>query len=139
MKCMDGYGSRWSSIYSMNGLLMLLMLLNMCCVCVGAWKATFRMLGALCGSLLCCLHCIVLIIFPVYRLSIRSKLCALSEAPTNYLGKDVEPLFDDMWSYKKDSALMIALWTFQLLCCCCRCFSVSLRPMITRKTFLTEG
>ena len=117
----------------MNGMLMVLLLLNLCCACVGAYKASFRILGAICGYCLCCLHLVVLIITPALRFSKRGRLCAYSSAPTNYLGKDVDPIVDDTWTYKKDGALIIALWIIQFLCCCCTCFGATQRGMVPPK------
>ena len=76
-------GSRWSSIYAMNGVLMLFIFFNMICVGIGAFNATSRFLGACCAPILCFAHFGMIIATGVFRFSDYGKLCALSKLYTN--------------------------------------------------------
>lgn len=121
-------GSRWSVIFILNGILLLLVLLNMCCVGVGAYVPIFRCLGACCAPWCCCAHFAIIVMTGVFRFSLYGRLCALSKGATNWTSKDDAP--DDDWTYEKDGQLILALWILQILSfvCCCGVSCLPLRP-----------
>ena len=122
-------GTMWSVAFAFNGFLMLAILLNFVCVCLGAYKAIFRMIGALCACCICCVHLIAIIVTAITRFNLHAQLCALNPTPTNYVGKDEMPPTTDLWTYEKDGALILALWLIQLLCCCCSCCGAAIYPI----------
>ena len=65
-------GTQWSVVYTMQGSLMVLLLVNMIIVAVGAYKAPARLIGGLCGCCLCCIHLIWIIVTAVIRFSKKS-------------------------------------------------------------------
>ena len=79
-------GTQWSVVYTMMGSLMVLLIVNMIIDCVGAYKATARLIGGLCGCCLCCVHLAFIIVTAVIRFSKKSELCALYARDTNYTG-----------------------------------------------------
>jgi hypothetical protein len=122
-------GTMWSVAFAFNGFLFVAILVNFLCVCAGAYKAIFRMLGALCACCLCCVHLIAIIVTAITRFNLPAQLCALNPTPTNYIGKDDMPPATDLWTYEKDGALILALWILQLLCCCCTCCGSAIYPI----------
>jgi len=65
-------GTQWSVVYTMQGSLMVLLIINMIIVAVGAYKAPARLVGGLCGCCLCCIHLIWIIVTAVIRFSAKS-------------------------------------------------------------------
>ena len=122
-------GTSWSSVYAMNGTLMLFLLLNMCCVCIGAYVYILRMIGAICGLCCCCLHFIFILVTPVLRFQPKGQLCALNPSPTMWTGDNAVTDWSDAWTFEKDAGLITALWVLQLLCCCCCCVGGAVTPM----------
>ena len=122
-------GTMWSAAYAFNGFLMLAIVVNFLCVCAGAYKAIFRMIGSLCACCLCCVHLIAIIVTAITRFNLHAQLCSLNPSPTNYVGKDEMPPATDLWTYEKDGALILALWLIQLLCCCCSCCGAAVWPI----------
>ena len=87
-------GTQWSVVYTMMGSLMVLLIVNMIIVCVGAYKATARLIGGLCGCCLCCVHLAFIIVTAVIRFSKKSQLCALNKSSTNYTGVKEETILN---------------------------------------------
>ena len=109
-------GTRWSHVFLANGLLMIFIATNMICVAVGAYKHKARVVGAYYASCLWCAHFAIIIATGVYRLRPVGMACALNESATNAPTSDIEDANDD-WTYKKDGALILALWIIQILSC----------------------
>ena len=122
-------GTMWSVAFAFNGFLFVAIFVNFICVCAGAYKAIFRMLGALCACCLCCVHLIAIIVTAITRFNLHAQLCALNPTPTNYVGKDEKPPTTDLWTYEKDGALILAFWILQLFCCCCTCCGAAVYPI----------
>ena len=126
-------GSRWSQIYIVNGVILLLIILNMCCVAIGAYHPVFRCLGAVCAACFCCSQFGMIVATGVFRFSLYGRLCALSKRPTNWTS---ETELDDDWTYEKDGNLILALWILQLLgfvaCCAVACMPLRRMPEKTK-------
>lgn len=144
----------WSTIYILNGILLLCIMLNMVCVAIGAYKPMLRMIGAWCGNCLCCIQLIFVILTAAWRFSAWGNLCAMTnyttvnpcgsiecvaEVTADYVaeyGTDYKAMNDaikedaEVWTYQKDGSLITGIWVVQLLCCCCMCCAATwpLRP-----------
>ena len=123
--CKDA-GSQWSTVFFLNGVVTLLLVINFMCVCVGSRVAVVRLLAAWFACCICCAHFPIIITTAVFRFRPQGMLCALSEANTYY--SDDESLPTDDWTYEKDGSLILALWIIQLLCCCCCCCAGATPP-----------
>lgn len=124
-------GSQWSTIYLANGILLLLIALNMICVGVGSYKAMPRLIGAWVAQILCCAHFAIIIVTAVFRFSIAGRLCAMNNVWTSAPSSDADDV-SDAWTMKKDGSLILALWILQLLFCCC-CCGAGMAPMAPPK------
>ena len=62
-------GCRWSVIYTLNGITLILISFNMILYVVGAMKMTFRLVASLCGCCLCCVNFAAIIVTGVFRLN----------------------------------------------------------------------
>lgn len=71
-------GNRFSHVFLTNGLLMLFMVFNMCCVAVGAYKLKVRLCAGFCGMCLCVAHFAILVATAVYRFRIAGRLTAMN-------------------------------------------------------------
>ena len=65
-------GTSWSLVYCLNGFLLLVILLNLVCVLVGAFKAVFRIIGGLCACILSGAHLTILMMTAFIRFSKKS-------------------------------------------------------------------
>ena len=77
-------GCRWSVIYNLNGVTMLLIAANTILLTVGVWSFHARALGACCSSALCCLNVACIITTAVFRFNTWGSLAALSTMNVKY-------------------------------------------------------
>jgi len=119
-------GSRWSAIYIINGIITLLLALNMGCVLIGSKHLVPRMMAGLSAPFLCCAHVGVCIATAVLRYTPPGMLCSLSNAPTNWVGKP--ELVTDLWTYKKDGLFILICWVLQM-CAMSLCTITAIRPI----------
>jgi len=111
-------GSEWSTAFFANAVIIMLVIFNMVCACVGTKKAIARVIASCCACAICCAHFGIIITTAVFRFRPQGQLCALSLRPTSVPADKDSEITDD-WTYEKDGALLLALWIIQLLCCCC--------------------
>lgn len=135
--------AQFSTIFIMNGLLLLFVTFNMCCVCCGSCMAFMRVCGAWCGSCLFITQIIMWLTTGSLRFSRFGELCAMNWTGTNYTyGKAEDYDFDEAdlrtdhmrtWTYRKDARLITTLWVIQLFCCIPMCYAATkpVRPTMT--------
>ena len=124
-------GCRWSVVYSLCGVTLILIAVNSALNFIGTWMYAFRALSNCCGLLLCLVNFSAIIVTAVFRFNTLGKLAALSNNPTKYddngkwtfndLGViKTAPLSDDR-NYTDDASFIIAMWVCQMVFCCCNC------------------
>ena len=91
--CME-HGNRFSVIYALSGVTMLLLAANSALMILGAWSFHARGLAGCCGSLCCCLNLASIITTGVFRFNHWGKLSMLCEGGSKYVSDD-ELLSDD--------------------------------------------
>ena len=101
-------GSRWSLVYLLNALVVLLLMISMVLICIGTRHPKLRIISSYLASIICLFHSVVLILTAVFRFRPQGMLCALNEQPTYWSSDDEHPTNE--WNYKKDSQLILALW-----------------------------
>lgn len=104
-----------------------MLMINMICVGIGAWKAWARFTGAICAFPMWCFNFAMLIVTATFRFRAYGKACALVESDTNMPSDSFEDL-DDQWTYEKDGALIMGIFIVAILNCCA-CFSCATRPI----------
>lgn len=126
-ECYKG-GNNWSKIFLANGILLILVVVNMLVIIKGTMTPIFRLVGAWLAAALCLAHFGIVIYTAVYRFYPGGRICALDNTPTGASGDEVE----DTWTYKKDASLMLALWILQLLSMviCCAVGLMPLKPTV---------
>ena len=142
-------GCRWSIVYSLCGITLILIAVNSGIQLVGVWSYHSRALGACCGSCLCCLTMAAIITAGVFRFNTMGSLAALSKTPSSYDGDDfmvynvthdeitvtmVTPPVDvGGRTYADDGKAILWIWiTMIVFCCinCCTCGYVTKPPII---------
>merc|ERR1739844_778110 len=116
-------GNRFSLIYALSGITMLLLALNSCFMLCGACSYHVRGLTACCGGLCSCLNFAAIITTGVFRYNSWGKLSALCEGPTLY--------DDDADDFSKLGLLAgwlvgrlvgwLVGWLVGCYSCCCSC------------------
>ena len=77
-------GCRWSVIYQLNGVTMIIIAANILLLIGGVWNFHLRALGACCASALCCVNLAAIITTAIFRFNTFGRLAALSLLPTKY-------------------------------------------------------
>ena len=90
----EEHGNRFSVIYALAGVTMLLLAANSALMILGAWSFHARGLAGCCGSLCCCLNLASIITTGVFRFNHWGKLSMLCEGASKYVS-DEQPLSDD--------------------------------------------
>ena len=90
----EEHGNRFSVIYALSGVTMLLLAANSALMILGAWSFHARGLAGCCGSLCCCLNLASIITTGVFRFNHWGKLSMLCEGASKYVS-DEQPLSDD--------------------------------------------
>lgn len=123
-------GTQWSTLFVVNGILYICLMINMICVGIGAWKAWARLFGAVCAFPMWCFNFAMLIVTATFRFRAYGKACALNEQYTNMTCSDADCIndVDDTWTYMKDGALIMGIFIVAILNCCA-CFSCATRPI----------
>ena len=120
-ECAD-LGTRWTTIFLMNAILLLIISVNMIFVAVGAFKPVFRCIGAWSACVICPAHLAIIIVSFIIRFSHSGRACSLSLEATNWPSAD--PLdSNDFWTFKKDAQLILGILIIQISCCCCCCLT----------------
>lgn len=123
-------GCRWSVIYKLCGVTLLLIAANSFLQCCGATSHVFRGLSSCCGSLLCCTNFAAIITTAVFRFNAFGMLAAESLVPTEYNGDSFQMTGSRYTeftvptggkTYHEVGKWIIGLWVFQILFCCCHC------------------
>ena len=116
-------GNRFSVIYALCGVTMLLLAANSALMIVGGWSFHARGLAGCCGSLCCCLNFAAIITTGVFRYNNWGQLSALCEnCPSKYddmVGSTI--YFTDDRTIAGDAALITGLWICQMIFCCTNC------------------
>ena len=120
-------GTKWSEVFIGNAAILLMVTINMCCVCVGAYKPLVRLLAGVCAICTCCAQFGMVIASLVYRLNGMGQLCALSNYATNIPTTDPAEVNDDL-TYSSDGTIILALVIVQLLASCGGAF-IGLYPL----------
>ena len=115
----------------MNGVLLMLLCCNMCCVCFGSRVAICRVVASACGTCLFVYHIAAIVTTGTFRFRDQGKLCALNKTPTLWTSKTELP--KDDFTYEKDASLIVGLWVVQILSCVCCMAAAVYVPMKAQK------
>ena len=107
-------GNRWSVVYALCGLTMLLLAVNSALMILGAWSFHARGLAACCGSLCSCLNLAAIITTGVFRYNTWGSFSALCTGPTKYDADNPNHVNDDT-TYATDAAVITGLWICQMV------------------------
>ena len=102
-------GNRWSKIFALCGVTMILLAANSGLMILGAWSFHARGLAACCGSLCCCLNLAAIITTGVFRYNTWGNFSALCEGPSKYDSSNEYGVNNDR-TYSGDAELIVALW-----------------------------
>ena len=83
--CWDD-GNRWSIVYTLGAITMLLLAVNSVILILGAWSFHMRSLSACCASLCTCLNLGAIVTIGVFRFNTFGKFSALCTGPAKYDG-----------------------------------------------------
>jgi hypothetical protein len=114
-------GNRWSVIYALCGVTMMLLAANSGLMILGAWSFHARGLAACCGSLCCCLNLAAIITTGVFRYNNLGALSALCTGPSKYDDSNGMATLSDDRTFESDAAVIVALWICQMIFCCTNC------------------
>ena len=90
-------GSEWSTAFFANAVIIMLIVFNMICACIGTKKAIARVIASCCACLICCAHFGIIITTAVFRFRPQGQLCALSLRPTS-IPADKDSEITDDWT-----------------------------------------
>ena len=125
-------GTRWTTVFTYNAIVLLLMSLNFVMMTFGAFYWTPRYIGTISNCFCSCFHIAGWATALGYGLSPMGRWCAMNIIGNQYNGGaslldsmgDPSKYFSDESSYKKDQifllvcgAIQLAFWVVQ--CCCC--------------------
>ena len=113
-------GNRWSVVYALCGITMLLLAVNSALMILGAWSFHARGLAACCGSLCCCLNLSAIITTGVFRYNTWGNFSALCTGASKYDDMDAVDLNSDR-TYESDAAVITGLWICQMIFCLTNC------------------
>ena len=102
-------GSNWSTVYLVNGILMILIFFNLGCIIMGRIRPKWRLLASYTGFALALAHLGIIVTTAIYRFNSAGALCALRTSATNVPTTNGSDSNDD-WTYEKDGSLILALW-----------------------------
>ena len=117
-------GNRFSKIYALAGITMMLFACNSVLMLLGTWFVHARLCGGVCGCFCSCLNVASIITTAVFRFSSWGKLSTLCDGPSKF-DNGINPLSDDR-TVSGDAALIIGLWVAQMIFCvtnCCHCLA----------------
>ena len=131
-------GCRWSIIYTLNGITLLLLAVNGILQMMGAMMLVARILGGCCCCLLSCTNFAAIIVTGVFRFNWIGSVAALSNVGSEYSGGEWSidnctppPNSDDNWTsggkcppltgrtYAEEADWIIGLWVIQMVWCYC--------------------
>ena len=112
-------GNRWSVIYSLCGVTILLLAANSALMFFGAWSFHARGLAACCGSLCCCLNLAAIILTGIFRYRTFGQFTALCDGGSKYV--DSLDTLSDERTYAGDALLITILWVCQMVFCLTSC------------------
>lgn len=92
----------------MNGVMLLIIAVNMIFVAVGAYKPVFRCIGAWYSCLICPANFTIIIASFFIRLSPAGQVCALSIKATNWPSVNLEDT-NGNWTYARDAMLILGI------------------------------
>ena len=127
-------GIRWSVVYELNAVLMILLTIQAAVQLVGVWHLRTKVCAVCTGCSLCCFQLVVIIITGVYRFNTKGTLAALSQTGSMYKAES-PPAGAEFLSternYAIDASWITSIWVLQLCCfCCCQPFRTTTFPTI---------
>ena len=106
-------GTKWSLIYTFNGVVLILLCFSYLLVAFGAFVFHARVIGACLNCWLGFVHFPAILVTAVYRFNSKGRLAADCLDPSSYDGAG-KPL-SDSWTFDKDGELITGIWACQLL------------------------
>lgn len=128
--CVHVDGTRWSVIFTLNGVSLILLSFAFTLIAVGSRVFYARLLGVCLNCLTSCLHFAAIVVTAVYRFDNKGRLAMNCLDASTFEGEG-EPL-SDSWTFQKDGELITTLWACQLLVVffiCC----IGLSPLRMKK------
>jgi len=125
-------GTRWTTAFTYNAIVLFLMSLNFVMMTFGAFFWTPRLIGTICNFCCSCCHIAGWATALGYGASPMGRWCAMNIIGNQYKGNaslfdlmgDSSKYFSDQMSYKKDQllllvigAIQLAFWVLQCYCC----------------------
>ena len=106
-------GTNWTAVYWANGILLLVLILNMSCIMLGTVQPWFNFFGVTLAPCICLAHFIIIIVTGVARYSTMGRLCAITTMPTHFTSySDQFEYPGEAWTYEKDASMITVCWIF---------------------------